>query len=292
MRTWLAQYEMRSADTLEDALAMLSSAPGEWMPFAGGTDLMVLMEAGKLPARRFVDLWKIHELRRIDVSDETVTLGALSTYTDLLEHPVITAEFPLICTAARETGAVAIQNRGTVGGNIANASPAADLPPALLVYDAELELASARGRRRVKYDRFHTGYKKMDLAAGELIVSVSLPRTERLTKVSYRKVGTRRAQAISKICFAAGARIDFPAKAGSHTVGEIREIRIAFGSVAPTVVRARAAEDVLRGRSPDPETLAAARAALAEDISPIDDIRSTASYRLTVAGNLLQEFLS
>jgi len=284
VRTWLAGYEMRSAETLDSALAMLSAAPGEWRPFAGGTDLMVLMEAGQLPARRFVDLWKLHELRGIQVSDDTVTIGALSTYTDLLEHPVLAAEFPLVCTAARETGAVAIQNRGTIGGNVANASPAADLPPALLVYDAELELASTRGRRRLEYDRFHTGYKKMDLAGDELIVSVSLPRTGPFSKASYRKVGTRRAQAISKICFAAGARL--------RPDGAIGDVRIAFGSVAPTVVRARAAEGALRGRRPDQQALAAARDALAVDIAPIDDIRSTASYRLKVAGNLLEEFFS
>jgi CO/xanthine dehydrogenase FAD-binding subunit len=275
---------MRSAETLDGALAMLAAAPGEWTPFAGGTDLMVLMEAGKLPARRFVDIWKVPELRGIHVSDDDVNIGALATYTDLLEHPILSSEFPLICAAARETGAVAIQNRGTVGGNIANASPAADLPPALLVYDAELEIASSRGRRRVSYDRFHTGYKKMDLARDELIVSVRVPRTARFTKASYRKVGTRRAQAISKICFAAAIRL--------KPDGVIEDVRIAFGSVAPTVVRARAAEDVLRGSRPDGATLAAAREALATDVVPIDDIRSTASYRLTVAGNLLEEFLS
>ncbi len=284
MRTWLANYEMRAVETLDGALAMLASAPGEWMPFAGGTDLMVLMEAGRLPARRFVDIWKVPDLRGIHVSGERVTIGALSTYTELLEHPVVSSEFPLICAAARETGAVAIQNRGTVGGNIANASPAADLPPALLVYDAELELASIRGRRRVGYDRFHTGYKAMDLARDELIVSVSLPRTDPFSKASYRKVGTRGAQAISKICFAGVVRL--------KPEGVIEDVRIAFGSVAPTVVRARAAESVLRGSRPDGRLLAAAREALATDIKPIDDIRSTASYRLKVAGNLLQEFLS
>jgi CO/xanthine dehydrogenase FAD-binding subunit len=130
MRTWLADYEMQSARTLDEALAMLASAPGEWIPFAGGTDLMVLMEAGKLPGRRFLDLWRIDQLRGIQVTDEWITISALSTYTDLLQHPVLPRELPLIAAAARETGAVAIQNRGTVGGNIANASPAADLPPA------------------------------------------------------------------------------------------------------------------------------------------------------------------
>jgi len=281
VRSWLAHYEMRRAQRLDEALELL--AGGDWTPFAGGTDIMVLLEMGKLEKHRFLDIWKVPELRGITVTDEQVTLGALSTYSELLEHATVASEFPLVCAAARETGAVAIQNRGTIGGNIANASPAADLPPALLVYGAELELASRRGGRRVAYDAFHRGYKKMDLGPDELIVNVRLPRTSKHFRQSYRKVGTRRAQAISKVCFAALAGVD---------EGAVSEIRIALGSVAPTVVRARTAESVLRGRTIDAESIASARRALSQDISPIDDLRSTANYRLTVAGNLLEEFLS
>jgi CO/xanthine dehydrogenase FAD-binding subunit len=281
VRSWLARYEMRRAQRLDEALELLAS--GEWTPFAGGTDIMVLLEMGKLEKRRFLDIWKVPELRGITITDDQVIIGALSTYSDLLEHPIVASEFPLVCSAARDTGAVAIQNRGTIGGNIANASPAADLPPALLVYGAELELASRRGRRRVPYEAFHRGYKKMDLGADELIVNVCLPRTSKSLRQSYRKVGTRRAQAISKVCFAAVADVENRA---------VSEIRIALGSVAPTVVRARTAESVLRGRTIDGESIASARRALSQDISPIDDLRSTATYRLTVAGNLLEEFLS
>jgi CO/xanthine dehydrogenase FAD-binding subunit len=283
MRSWLAQFEMRAASTLDEALAVLADGSAGWTIFAGGTDLMVLLEAGRLPHRRFLDVWKVGELHGITTSPDSVVVGSLATYTDLLENATIAGEFPLIGSAARETGAVAIQNRGTVGGNIANASPAADLPPALLVYDAELELVSTRGRRLVPYARFHTAYKRMDLASDELIASVILPRGRSSWRQTYRKVGTRRAQAISKICFAAAADLDG---------GVVRDIRIAFGSVAPTVVRATTAEATLRGQPLHPQGLAAARAALREDISPIDDIRSTAHYRLTVAGNLLEEFLS
>jgi len=292
MRSWLSQYEMRSASDLGEALDLLSRRPGEWTPFAGGTDLMVLLEAGQLPRRRFVDLWRIKELRGIAASADGVRIGALATYTDLLTDPIIAAEFPLEAAAARETGAVAIQNRGTVGGNIANASPAADLPPALLVYDAALELASARGRRHVAYESFHLGYKRMDLAPDELIVGVTLPRERSAQggrdagwhhRETYRKVGTRRAQAISKICFAASVDLDG---------GVVRDIRIALGSVAPTVVRARSAEGSIRSQAISSQTIAAARLALRADISPIDDIRSTADYRLLVAGNLLEELLS
>ena len=283
MRSWLAQYGMQSAATLDDALRVMSREPGHWTPFAGGTDIMVLLEAGKQPKRNFLNIWGIPELRAISHSPDSIRIGALATYTDLLADGVIQSEFPLLCAAARETGALAIQNRGTIGGNIANASPAADVPPALLVYDATLELASSRGQRWVEYAGFHTGYKQMDLAPDELIVGVSLPRGRSDWKQTYRKVGTRRAQAISKICFAAAAEI---------TDGSVRDVRIALGSVAPTVIRATAAEAALRGQPLGPETIRSARAALVQDISPIDDIRSTAAYRQLVAGNLLEGFLS
>lgn len=283
MRSWLARYDMRSAASLDEALVLLSREPGEWTPFAGGTDIMVLLEAGKLPERRFLSIWGVPGLREITHTTDAVVIGALATYSDVLSDGILLAEFPLLCAAARLTGAVAIQNRGTIGGNIANASPAADVPPALLVYDATLQLASTRGRREVEYAHFHTGYKQMDLARDELIVSISLPRGRSGWKQTYRKVGTRRAQAISKICFAAAADIQN---------GAVGDVRIALGSVAPTVVRATAAEAALRGQPLGPRTIQAARAALGQDISPIDDIRSTAAYRQLVAGNLLEGFLS
>ena len=282
MRTWLAGYDMRAAASLGEALNILSAEPGVWTPFAGGTDLMVLMEAGKLTHRKYLSLWNVAELRGVTVEDANVVLGALATYSDLLANPTLQAEFPLVCAAASETGAVAIQNRGTVGGNIANASPAADLPPALLVYDAILTVASVRGERRIPYDGFHKGYKSMDLAADELITAVTLPRGRSAWVQAYRKVGTRRAQAISKVCFAAAA---------SAENGKIIDVRIALGSVAPTVVRCRQTESVLRNRPIEDDAIRAGRAELMREIVPIDDIRSNAAYRRTVAGNLLEDFL-
>jgi CO/xanthine dehydrogenase FAD-binding subunit len=222
------------------------------------------------------------ELRSIAVAEDSVMLGALATYAEIQNHAVLAAEFPLLCRAAAETGSIATQNRGTLGGNIANASPAADSPPALVVYDASLELVSAVGSRWVPYDGFHTGYKQMLLRPDELIARIRLPRDKKNWVQHYAKVGTRRAQAISKVCLAAALRIE---------AKTIRDVRIAFGSVAPTVVRAKAAEAVLRDRQLDLGAITAARAALEHDIAPIDDIRSTARYRLRVAQNLLTEFL-
>ncbi|HEX8709171.1 MAG TPA: xanthine dehydrogenase family protein subunit M [Pyrinomonadaceae bacterium] len=283
MRAYLPAYELRAAAKLDDALALLAQEPGIWRPFAGGTDLMVLFEAGRLQHRKFVNIWNLEELRGISVTDEEVTLGALSTYTDVQSNEVLRREFPMLCRAASETGGLAIQNRGTLGGNIANASPAADSPPALLVYEAQVELASAGGVRRVSYEGFHTAYKQTIMRPDELIKSIRLPRVKGSWREYYRKVGTRKAQAISKICFAALARLD----------GEqLEEVRIALGSVAPTVVRCLKTEKALTGRRLDADAIKAARAELAGEITPIDDVRSTSAYRLQVALNVLEDFLS
>ncbi len=282
MRAYLPAYELKVPEDLAAALALLECEPDGWRPLAGGTDLMVLLEAGKLPQKKFLSIWKLAELKGIEVTPERVTLGALTTYTQVQAHPVLQQEFPLLCQAAWETGGIATQNRGTLGGNIVNASPAADSPPALLVYDAQLELVSARNSRWVPYQGFHTGYKQMVLRPGELVRRIRLPRAKRVWRQYYRKVGTRKAQAISKVCFAGAAELQNEA---------IRDIRIALASVAPTVLRCVRTEALLMAEKPIPSAVAAAKEMLAQEISPIDDFRSTAKYRLRVAQNLLEEFL-
>jgi CO/xanthine dehydrogenase FAD-binding subunit len=283
VRAFVPNYQLTTPSSLADALALLNREPGVWKPFAGGTDLMVLLEAGKLPHRNYINIWSLHELRGIEVTDLYITLGALTTYTDVQSHPVLQNEFPMLCQAASETGGLAIQNRGTIGGNIVNASPAADSPPALLAYDAEIELISTDGSRWLPYRGFHTGYKQMLIGPTELLSRVRMPRNTRGAMHYYRKVGTRKAQAISKVCLAALAKLDDD---------QISDCRIALGSVAPIVVRCVQTEDALRGRKPDTGTIKSACDALSQEISPIDDIRSTADYRLQVAKNLLTDFLS
>jgi len=275
-------YELREPRDLGDALDALAREPGAWRPFAGGTDLMVLFEAGLLAHKRFLSVWRLAELRGVEVTDEHVTLGALTTYTDVQRSELLQTEFPSLCDAARETGGWAIQNRGTLGGNIANASPAADSPPALLAYDAQLELVSASGARWIDYADFHTGYKQTVMRPDELVARVRLPRDSGHTASYYRKVGTRRAQAISKVCMAATARIER---------GRVRWARIALGSVAPTVVGCPRTEELLRDQIIDAGLIEAARASLASEIAPIDDVRSTADYRRTVAGRVLHRMI-
>lgn len=282
MRAFLPDYELKTPANMDEALRLLGDEPGVWRPFAGGTDLMVLLEAGKLAHTRFVSLWGLSELCGIETGDNHVTIGAMTTYSQIQRHDVLRAEFPLLGEAASLTGAIAIQNRGTLGGNIANASPAADSLPALLVYEAELELISASGARFVSYNEFHTGYKTTLMREDELIRAIRLLRTTAGWQQHSRKVGTRKAQAISKVCIAAMAEM---------VSDTIKDIRLAYGSVAPTPVRAWKTEAILKGQKIDPATIKAARAEVMNELKPIDDVRSTADYRSRVAANLLEEFL-
>jgi CO/xanthine dehydrogenase FAD-binding subunit len=278
MRADPRAYRLHAPDSLAEALAALAARPTV-RPLAGGTDLMVVYGMGRLAEHELLGLWKLTELRGITVDEGAITLGACVRYSELQRHPVLRGEFPALVQAASETGSLAIQNRGTLGGNLANASPAADSSPPLLVYDASLELVSAAGARWLRYAEFHTGYKRTRLAPGELITRVRLPRAAAsvVRTHTFHKVGPRRAQAISKLCLAACVERDAAS-------GMPRAVRVAFGGVGPTVLRCPRTEAALVAGD-----LAAARAALADDIAPIDDHRSTARYRLQVARNLLGE---
>ena len=282
MRSDPADYELVAPQSLSAVVSLLAEQPGQWLPIAGGTDVMVQYAAGKLAARKLVSLWNLPELRRIEVAKDEISIGAGCTYTDLRHHEVVDREFPLLARAARWTGGIANQNRGTLGGNIVNASPAADSLPALLVYEAELNLVSARGERRVRYLDFHTGYKQTLLTADELIRAICLPRRYTGYLTYSRKVGARNAQAISKVCVAALGRV----------VGDvIEDVRIAAGSVTPVPMRLQKTEQLLRGKTIDAALSQRACETAMGEVRPIDDIRSTARYRAAVVGNLVAEFL-
>jgi len=286
MRSDPADYQLLAPGKLQAVISLLADEPGQWLPIAGGTDVMVQFAAGKLPARKLLSIWNLPELQGIEISPEQITIGAGCTYTELRNHPVIAREFPLLASAARWTGGIANQNRGTLGGNIVNASPAADSLPALLAYEAELILISVRGERRVPYLGFHTAYKKMQLAPDELIQAICLRREFSGFLHYARKVGARNAQAISKVCIAALGRLH-----GGVIGGVIDDVRIALGSVAPVPLRLTELERVVKGKSIDPELVHLAGKATAAAIQPIDDIRSNAKYRAAVARNLVAEFL-
>ena len=282
MRADPSDYELVAPGTLPAVLSLMAREPGAWLPIAGGTDVMVQYAAGKLPARKLVSIWNIPELKGIEVLPGEIRIGAGCTYTGLRADKTVGREFSLLASAASWTGGIANQNRGTIGGNIVNASPAADSLPALLVYDAELILVSTRGERRVPYASFHLDYRKTQIAQDELIRAVCLPRRFSGYYAHARKVGARKAQAIAKVCLAALGRIEN---------GVIEDVRLAMGSVAPIPLRLMETERILNRKRIDQPLIELARKAAAIEIRPIDDIRSTARYRAAVAGNLVAEFL-
>ncbi|HVH71779.1 MAG TPA: FAD binding domain-containing protein [Candidatus Dormibacteraeota bacterium] len=282
MRANPADYELVMPGSLSRVLSLLAKEPGAWLPLAGGTDVMVQYAAGKLPRRKLVSIWNLPELRRIEVFPDEIQIGAACTYTDLRDVEIVRREFLLLHDAASWTGGIANQNRGTIGGNIANASPAADSLPALLVYEAELILVSARGERRVPYANFHVDYRKTELSPDELIRAVCLPRRFSGYHAHARKVGARKAQAIAKVCLAALGKIEKDV---------VQDIRLAMGSVAPVPLRLSETERTVRGKQIVPELIRLSSQTAAKEVRPIDDIRSTARYRATVAGNLVAEFL-
>ena len=282
MRAHPADYQLVAPSTLHAVLSLLAREPGAWLPIAGGTDVMVQYAAGNLPARKLVSIWNLPELRRTEVFPDEIQIGAGCTYTDLRANEILGREFPLLASAASWTGGIANQNRGTIGGNIVNASPAADSLPTLLVYDAELILVSARGERRVSYANFHLGYRKTQIAGDELIRAVCLPRRFSEYYAHARKVGARKAQAIAKVCLATLGRV---------ANGVIADARLAMGSVAPVPQRLTETERTIKGKRIEPELIQLASKVAAAEIRPIDDVRSTARYRAAVAGNLVAEFL-
>ena len=282
MRANPSDYELVSPGTLRGVLELLAQEPGSWTPIAGGTELMVQFGAGRLAARRLVNIFGLPELTAITVEPQSIRIGAGVTYTAIRRHAEIAARLPLLARAASWTGAIANQNRGTLGGNLVNGSPAADSPPALLVYDAVLELVSLRGVRRVPYREFHTGYKRTLLAPDELLLSVDVPPPDPAAHQYLRKVGPRNAMAISKVALAAVAAVED---------GKVRGVRIALASVSHSPYRCLRTEALLEGVSLTGDLVKDARAALIAEIAPLDDIRSTAKYRSHVAGNLLEEFL-
>jgi CO/xanthine dehydrogenase FAD-binding subunit len=275
---------LTSPRTLNEAYGLLAETT--WRPIAGATDLMVQLtgELGE-PPERLLDIWQLDELRGIAHDGDALSVGALTTYTELRRSPVIAEFLPALTDAAATIGAAQIQNRGTVGGNIANASPAGDTLPIWLATDAEIVLGSSRGERRVAAAEFWPAYRRTARADDELVLRVRIPIVPG-RQLRFRKVGTRRAQAISKVVMALAWRTSDDSPTSTWT-----DVRVALGSMAATPVRAAATEAALDGARPDAATAQRAVDALAGELHPIDDVRSTADYRRTVAGRVLQRLI-
>jgi xanthine dehydrogenase small subunit len=259
--------------SVRDALAMLRDE-GPLVPMAGCTDLYVTLNFGALAPTRFLDLWPLQELRKIEMRNDVLSIGALATYSDIIQSLLVRRRLPMLASASKEIGGPQIQNRGTLGGNVANASPAGDTLPVLAAADATVVLLSANGERRVPFGSFYTGYRRSIMRSDEVIAALEVPRVK--GRQWFRKVGTRAAQAISKVVMAAIAP------------GPDESPRLALGSVAPTVVRLPSTEAALAAGA----SIAEAQNILLEEIAPIDDVRSTAEYRRRVAANLLARFWS
>jgi CO/xanthine dehydrogenase FAD-binding subunit len=269
---------VQSPVTLDEVYTLLSERGPATKIIAGGTDLMVLMNARQLDASHFLDIWRVDELRGITGDGDALRIGALTTYTQLIKSELVNQCAPALVAASRTIGAIQIQNRGTIGGNIAGASPAGDSLPVLAAYDAELEIGSARGTRLLAFNQFYRGYRRTVLEPDELVLAVRVPKLGPGERDFFRKVGTRRAQAISKTVMAVKALIENQ---------RIVSIAIGVGSVAPTVIRARRTEALLAGKVLDQSLIEKARQTIDQEIEPITDLRSTEHYRRVVTGNIL-----
>jgi CO/xanthine dehydrogenase FAD-binding subunit len=267
---------------MADAYALLAEGP--MTPIAGGTDLMVALtgELGE-PPERMLDLWQLDELRGIALDGGALVIGALTTYTDIRRSALCREHLPVLVESAATIGAAQIQNRGTIGGNAVNASPAGDTLPILLALDATLVCGSVRGERDVPAASFWPAYRRTALGPDELLLRIRFPLADG-RRTRFRKVGTRRAQSISKVVMALSYR-------DSASGGTWSDVRLALGSVAPTPIRAAATEAVLEGRLPTPETADTAAETLAGELRPIDDVRSTAEYRRVVAARVLHRLI-
>jgi CO/xanthine dehydrogenase FAD-binding subunit len=270
-------------ETAEEALRLLAAHPGA-VPLAGGTDFMVAWNAGSANGKTVLDLSRLRAWKRIAATRNGVRVGALVTHRSLQSHPVVRKRFPLLAEACATIGGRQIQARGTLGGNIANASPAGDTFPALAVYEARVRLRSESGPRTLPLLQVFRGVKKTALAEGELIESIEVDHLLRSpSRQMFRKVGTRAASAISKTV---GAGILWLSRDG-----RVRELRFALGSMAETVRRLTSVEAFLAGKKLTPRILSEAVSLLDRDVAPIDDLRSTRAYRLEVSKNLLRAFL-
>ncbi len=269
-------------ENLIEALGLLADPDTRFPLLAGGTDLIVQWRMGGRMPEGVIDIGALEEIRLIIQRENVIEIGAAVTHSMLIESNIVRRYCPVLVDACRTVGAVQIQNRGTIGGNIVNASPAGDTPPVLMAFDAKVELANLSGRRHVPLREFYLSYRKTALKPDELLTRIIIPKHGPDEKAGFYKIGTRKAQAISKVALCVRAKI-----AG----GAVNDIAIALGSVAPTAVRAPKTEAFLKGKKLDSFAVDEAKRTLAAEIAPIDDIRSTADYRRFVAENLLARYL-
>jgi len=272
---------IRFPQTLREALRLQADEKTRGRLLAGGTDLMVQWASGVPVPERATSIWNLPELCSIEIRKDDILIGAGVTHAFLVDARPIHRHLPALVAAAATVGAAQIQARGTLGGNAANASPAGDTAPALLVSGGTVLLASLEGTREVPLDRFWTGYRQINARPDEIILAFCLPK-KGAAKERFRKIGTRKAQAISKVMAASRIRVKN---------GAIESAAIALGSVAPTPVRLTQVEQFLAGKKLTPALIAEAEKLAQTTVQPIADIRSTAEYRRWASGRLVRDAL-
>jgi len=269
--------------TVDEVLEALALRAGRARLLAGGTDLVVRIKDGLETPHTLISLGRCADLRGIREEGPEIVVGAMTTHEELVRSIFLRRLAPVLCEAAAEIGSLQVRNRGTVGGNLVNASPAADLVPALHVLEAVLVLRSRSETRNLPVGELAVGPKATCLRPEELLVEVRFARPAPDEFQRFAKLGQRKALACAKLSLAFRSRWDGVA---------LRNVRVAFGAVAPTVFRARRVEAVLEGAPPTTEVLARAVAEAEAEVSPIDDVRSTAAYRRTACGELLRRALA
>ena len=266
-----APFELDIPNDLAGALAALANGAGEdVLPLAGGTNLIVDIRAGRERPDRMVGLDGVDELKGMEFGPERIAIGGRTTVSDLLRSPEIAREAPSLVDSARLFGGLMVRNAGTVAGNIASGSPAADLVPPLLTLDAELTLQSATSTRTLALDDYYLGYKEDARRPDELITRISWPRLPENAVNTFYKLARRKGDAIT----VTGVAVTLAAADGNCT-----RARIALASVAPVVRRVKEAEALLEGQALTPALIDEAAGAAAEACAPIDDIRASADYR-------------
>ena len=279
-----APFQLDIPTDLDGALAALANGGGETvLPIAGGTNLIVDIRAKRERPDRMVGLGEVDEMLGMEFGPEHISIGGRTTVSDLLRSPEIAREAPSLIEAARLFGGLMVRNTGTVAGNIASGSPAADLVPPLLVLDAELTLASVSGRRTLALDDYYLGYKQDARRPDELITRISWPRLPENSANAFYKLARRKGDAIT---------VTGVAVALSVADGTCTRARIALASVAPVVLRAKQAEAVLEGRALTPALIDEAAEAAADTCTPIDDIRASAGYRRHTAHALTRRLVT
>ncbi|MEM4281033.1 MAG: xanthine dehydrogenase family protein subunit M [Candidatus Caldarchaeum sp.] len=274
----LADIDVITPSSIEETLEVLEEKAGKVRVVAGGTDLIVQMRNRLTPKTDLLDIYHLDELRYVRLEDGRVKIGALTDFATIYSSSLIRKTAPVLAEAAFSVGSIQIMNKASLGGNIVNASPAADSLPPLYVLEASLTLRSRRSSRTVSIMEFYKGYKRLDMKPEELLVEISFKPVPENYSGRFFKHGLRQGDAISVVNGAVMLGWDRETKT-------VTDARVALGAVAPTVVRALTCEKMLVGKRLDEETMWGAAEAVVESISPIDDVRGSAAYRREMCVN-------